>query len=392
VEKGFMRLKLICLLLVVFTARLTYAQSDVGRWERIVARSWEAYKERYIFCGIDCGDNLGLVFDPSRGYEAPSEGIGYGLLMAVMMDDQPTFDTIYDAADAILLDENGMFHWLARNDGSIAGRGAATDGDQDIAAALIFAQRQVERELWQQHPTRPYGERALELLDAIYEHVVFEGRYLQPGDRFGGEGQEIVNLSYFSPAWYRIYNQFEQSDRWAPVIDQGYESLFQTPGSEFGLAPDWSTAAGEPAYEFCDSIGRSRDICSFEMRYDAIRVPWRIGLDCLWFDDEHACEWTRRSMDFQRSQPDRSFARMYDMDGNPVVDYQDVAIVGMWLAAAVSAPDAQLQSWLQNRLLQLSPEVETAGYWGDNPQTYYNNSLAWFGASLVSGAFRNLAE
>lgn len=385
-----MRLKLLLLLFVLFAVRHADAQSSAGRWERLVARSWEAYKERYIFCGANCGDNLGLVFDPMRGYDAPSEGIGYGLLMAVMMDDQPTFDTIYDAAAAVMLDNNGMFHWLARNDGTIAGTGSATDGDQDIAAALIFAEQLAERGQWRQ-PSRSYGERAEALLDAIYANVVFDG-YLQPGDRFGGGGQEITNLSYFSPTWYRLYNQFEGSDRWTPVIDQGYESLYLTAGSDYGLAPDWSTAEGEPAYEHCDTVGRARDLCSYDMRYDAIRVPWRIGLDCLWFDEGRACEWTERSMAFLRAQPDWNFARMYDMDGNPVVDYQDVAMVGMWLAAAVSAGDTQLQSRLENRLLQLSPEIETAGYWGDNPQAYYNNSLAWFGASLVSGTFRNLAE
>lgn len=388
---SLMRLKLILVILIIFAARLTHAQTNVGRWERVVAQTWEAYKARYIFCGANCGDNLGLVFDPMRGYQSPSEGVGYGLLMAVMMDDQPTFDAVYNAADAIMLNDNGMYHWLADNGGGISGTGAATDGDQDIAAALIFAEAQVERRLWQQHPQRPYGERAGALLDAIYANTIFEGRYLQPGDLFGGEGQDITNLSYFSPAWYRLYNQFEGSSRWSPVIAQGYASLNATPGSPNGLAPDWSTAEGDPAYEYCDSVGRARDLCGFEMRYDAIRVPWRIGLDCYWFDDPQACDWMQRSSAFQRSQPDWNFARLYVMDGSPVVDYQDVAMVGMWLAAAVSAPDRQLQTRLENRLLELSPQVEAAGYWGDNPQAYYNNSLAWFGAALVSGTFRNLA-
>jgi endo-1,4-beta-D-glucanase Y len=390
-KRHAMRLKLLPCLLLVLAFHITQAQNGVGRWEGLVARTWETYKASYIFCGANCGSNMGLVFDPWRGYDAPSEGIGYGLLMAVMMDDQSTFDILYEAAHEFMLDDSGLFHWLTNNRGDISGSGSATDGDQDIAAALIFAQALVQRGVWQQHDSLPYSDRAAELLEAIYDYEIIDGQYIQPGDQFGGEGQEITNLSYFSPAWYRLFNAFENSRRWTAVIDQGYESLLSTAGSERGLAPDWSTADGEPAYDFCDAVGRSRDSCSFDLYYDAIRVPWRIGLDCLWFNESRACDWTQRSVRFLRSQPDSTFARMYDMQGSPIVDYQDVAMVGMWLSAACAASDQEMIARLQNRMLELSPNVETQGYWGYDPNAYYNNSLAWFGAALVSGTFRNLA-
>lgn len=379
------------LAIVVLLAFSGAQAQNGGRWQQLVAQTWEAYKARYIFCGDNCGGNLGLVFDPHRGYEAPSEGIGYGLLMAVMMDDQATFNTVYEAAYSIMLDNNGLFHWLANNAGGISGRGSATDGDQDVATALIFAQSRVDDSAWSQHPTMPYGDEAARLLDAIYAIEIIDGMYIQPGDRFGGGGQDIVNLSYFSPAWYRLYDAFEGTDRWSPVIDAGYESLVSTQGSPLGLAPDWSTADGDPAYEFCDSVGRPRELCSYTMYYDAIRVPWRIAVDCLWFDEPRACDWTDTSLAFQRSLPNSAFARMYDMEGSVIVDYQDVAMVGMWLSAAHAASDRQLQSRLENRLLELSPNVYGEGYWGYDPNAYYNNSLAWFGAALVSGTFRNLA-
>lgn len=357
-------------------------------WGAVVDATWAGYKENYIFCGADCGNDLGLVYDPSISYLAPSEGVGYGMLMAVMMDDQPTFDTVYDAAHAIMLDRNtGLFHWRADNRGQIEGRSSATDAELDIAAALIFAERRVANGEWMQHGERPYGERASALLDSIWRYEVGEGRYLKAGDQFGN-GQDITNLSYFAPAWFRLYNAFEDGERWTPVIEQGYESLYATAGAPFGLAPDWSMADGSAAFDTCNRISRPANACRYEMFYDAIRVPWRVGLDCLWYDEPRACEWSQRTAAFLNSRPDDQFARMYDLSGNPIVDYQDETMLGMWLVASLAAEDTALQGRIEGVLAERAANALNTGYFGSLPQYYYNQSLGWFGASLLSGDFR----
>ena len=355
-----------------------------------VTNTWEGYKESYIACGLNCGTNLGLVFDPGIGYQAVSEGVGYGMLMAVMMNDQSTFDTIYDAAHLVMIDsETGLFHWRIGPDSIITGFGSATDAELDIALALIFATARVNAGEWAQHPSLPYNVRANTLLDSVWEYQVVEGRYLKPGDRFGGEGREIINLSYFAPAWFRIYNDFQQTDRWSMLIDQGYQSLYSTEGSDKGLAPDWSTVDGRPAYDYCDANERSRNLCRYEMWYDAIRVPWRIGIDCMWFQEERACEWSRRSMAFMQSLSPERRARMYDMQGEVIVDYQDLTMLGMWSVAAMAA-ESPLRNQLETQLLAASAQSANTGYWGDNNTFYYNQSLAWFGAATLSGTFRNM--
>lgn len=382
-----------CLLLSALFVVPANAELDIPntmQWTNYTAATWQGYKDNYIFCGANCGSDTGLVYDPASDYQATSEGVGYGLLMSVMMDDQKTFDTIYEAAHQILLNpENQLFHWRVDASGNITGAGSATDAEQDIAVALIFAQSLVDRAQWTPYTDRPYGERASELIDAIWEHEVVEGRYLRPGDLFG-DGREIINLSYFSPAWYRIFDQFQGTDRWQPVIDQGYESLYATEGSPLGLAPDWSTVDGKPAFEYCERVGRPLEDCAYEMRYEAIRTPWRIGLDCLWFKEDRACEWSRRSVAFLSQRAPGDFARMYTMQGATVVDYQDEAMIGMWLVSSLAADNARVQSQLTLLLLQRGQYALTNGYWGDTFHYYYNQSLAWFGVSLLSGEFRNL--
>lgn len=373
--------------LVATTAQTLPTEAN---WQTATRLTWETYKSRYIDCGADCGGNSGLVYDPSADYQAVSEGVGYGMLMAVMMDDQATFDRIYDAALRLMANENGLLDWRIDRQGNKTGFGSATDAELDIAAALIFAASRVEAGTWQARTGITYAQEALIFLDAIYTFEVAEGRYLIPGDQFGGGGQAIINLSYFAPAWFRLYNAFEGSDRWSTLIEQGYVSLYATAGAAHGLAPDWSTATGEPAYAYCDANGRPRENCRYEMYYDAIRVPWRIGLDCLWYDEPLACEWSQRSLAFLKRLPPDQQARLYDMAGNPIVDYQDSAMLGMWIVSALAGGDALFLDRLERQLLSGRGDVLENGYWGGSPEFYYNQSLAWFGAALLSGDFRNL--
>lgn len=385
-----------CLLFSIFAPHPLNGQSDNGNdvWASYVRNTWEGYKANYIFCGENCGNNLGLVFDPNRNYEAVSEGIGYAMLMATMLDDQSTFDTVFEAANTHMLNEmTGLLHWKITNGRQITGYGSATDAEIDIAMALIFADRLADGGKWTQ-PQGDYGDLARLRLSFIYTHMVEDGRILMPGDGWVIETASIVNPSYFAPAWFRIFDDFEGNNRWAPVVQEGYRTLFAIEdGAELGLAPDWSTPDGGAAFEYCDLEGRPRDTCRFDMFYDAIRVPWRIALDCLWFNDVRACEWSTRTIDFLRSQSDENFARMYDLTGETIVDYQNEVMLAMWLTAALATQDTDIQDRLKDGLLAQSPDIQQEqGYWGGTTQYYYNQSLAWFGAALYSGDFCNLYE
>lgn len=359
-------------------------------WIGISDNAWERYKQNYIFCGADCGDNLGLVFDPLSGYYAVSEGIGYGMLLAVFHDDQETFDIIYDAARRIMRDDKtGLYHWRVDNQGNIVGFGSATDADFDIAMALIFASNNVEQGNWEDSILMDYSGSAKELLDDLWTHTIVNGQYIKPGDKFSGGGQEIVNLSYFSPAWFRLYDEFIGRNQWKQLIDTGYEMLYATDGSNLGLAPDWSTADGQPAYDYCDRHGQAREICSYEMRYDAIRVLWRIGLDCLWFDDLRACEWAKRSTTFVSSLGANDFARMYNMQGQTIVDYRDEAMLSMWLFVALANQDTTLQSRIEWGIYNFATQNGSVGFLSQRDNYYFNQSLALFAITYLADGYVN---
>jgi endo-1,4-beta-D-glucanase Y len=361
-------------------------------WDSALNATWEGYKERFIFCGEPCGNNVGLVFDPSAGYTAVSEGIGYGMLMAVLANDQATFDIIYTAANDVMLNESrGLYHWQANPQGRVTGRGAALDADEDIALALIFAHQRIDAGEWQAGEN--YGERASALIDAIYDRLVSNQGFLLVGDNWGINGEVITNPSYFAPAWYRRFDEFQGTERWGEVIENLYTTLYASEGAPLGLAPDWSQADGQPAFPYCDGNNRARESCRYEMMWESIRTPYRIGMDCLWYSEERACEWSQRGAAFLLDSADGDAAQaairasMFDMSGN-IVNSQNEGMVGMWLVGARASQETSLFDALSTLLLDNYGQYTDQGFWGNYEgaaQYYYNQSLAWIGASVAAG-------
>ncbi|HJT24693.1 MAG TPA: glycosyl hydrolase family 8, partial [bacterium] len=70
-----------------------------------------------------------------------SEGIGYGMVIAVYMNDQNLFDNLWKY-EQLHLDGNGLMNWYIDASGATDGSGGATDADEDMAWGLLMAARQ----------------------------------------------------------------------------------------------------------------------------------------------------------------------------------------------------------------------------------------------------------
>ena len=103
-----------------------------------------AYDRWYteIVTADGAGGNLRTRRPNSSGAEVNStvsEGIAYGMLLAVNAGDQATFDKLWLYSQR-WLDANGLMHWYINAAGTqVLGTGAASDSDEDIAFALIMA-------------------------------------------------------------------------------------------------------------------------------------------------------------------------------------------------------------------------------------------------------------
>src|ERR1022692_2629606 len=82
----------------------------------------------------------GTIIRPENGNDTVSEGIGYGMLIGVFMNDKPMFDTLWAFAKS-KFDSKGLMTWCVPSGmtNSCSGSGSATDGDEDMAYALLMA-------------------------------------------------------------------------------------------------------------------------------------------------------------------------------------------------------------------------------------------------------------
>jgi len=303
-----------------------------------------------------------------------SEGIGYGMILAVYFGDQTLFDGLW-RYEQLHLDDNGLMNWDIGPDGatSSAGMGAATDGDVDIAWALIMADRQ-----WggQGALAKPYLDYAKELIGLIWTHEVDHGRgeMLKAGDKWGDV--DVTNPSYFAPAYFRVFGKVTgQADNWNKVIDANYailaRSLNATSGNATnGLAPAWCDSSGKPVEAFAGAPTHFQN--------DATRVPFRVGQDYCYFGEPRAKQYLALISAFYSGVGVANIVDGYDLDGTPHPDravggLQAASFVGP--AAVAGMSDAAFQPLVDQGYAAVATQGLTAG------TIYYQKS--WTALSLL---------
>lgn len=243
-----------------------------------------------------------------------SEGIAYGMLIAVMCDDQALFDGFWGYAQ-LFLNKSGLMDWYIAPDGnSRLGVGAATDADEDMAWALMMAHRQ-----WGSHAEQRYLDAAKRLSEAIYATEVDHGQWpnlLLPGDDW--RGRDVFNPSYFAPNQFRTFGEVcGTGAAWSAVIDAGYHVVFRSlnaasGNASNGLVPAWCTSTGEPIEAFPGALTN--------YQYDSARLPFRMIQDYQLCRDERATRYLTNVSDFFARVGADAIVDGYALDGTPAPD------------------------------------------------------------------------
>jgi hypothetical protein len=279
-------------------------------------KAYDAWKTELVTAG-GAGGHLRVRRPNSPGGEIDStvsEGIAYGMMLAVVMDDQPLFDELWKYTQ-LWLDGNGLMHWYINAAGTMPlGTGGATDSDEDIAWALVMADRQ-----WGGSGSldEPYLEAAKKQIDRIWNHEVDHdhGDLLLPGDQWN---KVIFNPSYFAPNEYRVFGEVTgKVDEWQRVIDKGYEvleaSLSAASGNaENGLVPAWCGEDGAPLEPWAGG--------PTNYQYDSARMPFRVGFDYCTYSEPRAAAYVARTSSFFAGIGAANITDGYDLDGTPHPD------------------------------------------------------------------------
>jgi endo-1,4-beta-D-glucanase Y len=245
-----------------------------------------------------------------------SEGIAYGMLITVMLDEQDMFDAFWSYA-ACFLNKSGLMDWYIAPDGARPlGVGAASDADEDMAWALLMADRQ-----WGGRGGlhENYLSLAQRLIDAIYLTEVDQGQWpdmFLPGDDW--RGKNVFNPSYFAPNQYRAFGEVTGNVAgWQRVIDRGYDilesSLNAANGNQQnGLVPAWCDASGNPVEAFPGAMQN--------YQYDSARMPFRMAQDWAFFREPRAHAYLAKISGFFAEVGADALVDGYALDGRPAPD------------------------------------------------------------------------
>lgn len=316
-----------------------------------------------------------------------SEGIAYGMIIAVAMDDQPLFDAFWKYAMR-WFNPNGLMAWYIAPDGSrMLGQGGATDSDEDMAWALVMAHRQ-----WGGSGSlgETYLSHARRQIDRVYELEVDHARWpdmLLPGDEW--RGKNVFNPSYFAPHQYRLFGEVSGNALgWQRVIDRGYAvlegSLNERSGNqENGLVPAWCDAAGTPVEAFPGAMQN--------YQYDSARTPFRLGQDFAYHAEPRARAYLRKVSAFFAGVGAENIVDGYTLRGEPAPDPRaqrpnpgSAVFVG---AAAVGAMhDAGYQPFIDAAYARVRTGELLAR------SRYYNHCWTVMSLLMLTGNLPNLPE
>jgi len=242
-----------------------------------------------------------------------SEGIAYGMLMAVYMgtkDDQMLFDDLWRYSQAHL-NGNGLMNWAITSGGMTVGAGGATDADEDIAFALVMADKQ-----WGSTGTLNYLNLAKAQINNVWLHEIVDSKLAGPGDSWGGADLwKNINISYFAPAFYRVFKMVDPGHDWDAVIKTVYDTITVSLSSANGnmtngLVPAW-----------CTSTGGSSAAGPFHYQYDSCRTPFRIALDWCWFGETRARDYLMKTSNFFSGIGAANIVDGYDLNGAKHVQF-----------------------------------------------------------------------
>jgi glycosyl hydrolase family 8 len=334
-----------------------------------VAGFYDTWKARYLVEG--CGEGRVYI-----GYQGPdktvSEAHGYGMLATVLMaGHDPAAHDLFDGMVRYYEDHRSeltpdLMAWKQSGCGDVEGANSATDGDLDIAYALLLADRQ-----WGSGGAIDYATLAGRVIDGIRAgEVDAAGRYLLIGDWTGGGGEfyAATRSSDFMPGHLASFGALAGGD-WAGLLDSEYDFLARVQrdhSPEVGLLPDFlldpAGAVRPPDGQFLEADTDG------SYGYNACRDPWRIASHFVTSGDPRAQEMMQplNAWIQQATGGDPAAIRAgYRLDGTPQPDsdYTELAFIAPFGVAAMVG--AENQAWLNDMWDEILAETD-GGYYGDS--------------------------
>lgn len=266
---------------------------------------------------FEVGDSMGYVSD-IKNHDVRSEGVSYGMMVAVQFDKKEVFDRIWRWSKHYLQHKEGprkgYFAWsfdpkaMKRNS-----EGSASDGELYFITSLLFASNR-----WGNDTGIDYYAEARHILDASWEkdgtgniYPLINKKHKQISFVPEGGGYNWTDPSYHVPAFFEIWAEYAKDGReefYRECADTSRIFLHRACHPVTGLNSDYTEFSGKPHPTPWMPEG---------FRYDSWRVPMNIAMDYMWYgkDKQWQEDYARRIQHFLRSQGIDSFNDQFNLDG-----------------------------------------------------------------------------
>ncbi len=286
------------------------------------------------------GEDMAYILDTHNG-DVRSEGISYGMMLAVQMDKQEEFDRLWTWAKRYMYHTEGQyagyFSWQNLPDGTMLDTNSAPDGETWIAMALFFAaarwgngediydyEAQANAILQAMLTKSDEGGLLTNMFDPEYKMVVFVPRI--------GALSQFTDPSYHVPHFYELWARWAQQDNdfWYEAAQVSRDFWKITAHPETGLMPNYAEFTGEP-YAM-QNYG--------EFFYaDAWRCAMNVAVDYAWFAaDDWQIEQSNRLLTFFHELGIGQYNSRFTIDGEPAPpNHRSSGLIAMNATASLAA-------------------------------------------------------
>jgi endoglucanase len=331
------------------------------------------WKSHYLSPSTKVAGDYKVDFDHTG--TTVSEAMGYGMLITAYMAGADTnARTCFDGLNRFRKRypsciNPALMCWKIPTNEVAVRDDCATDGDLDMALALLLAHRQ-----W---GDAVYFQEATNLIQNIATALVRPDFSLRLGD-WDTETNELEKTrpSDFMPAHFRVFEKATGDLIWGKVEARCYAVLeeLQTKSAQAtGLIPDFAVQNKSHWQPVKKKFLESKHDGDFS--YNSCRVPWRIGWAATTLDDARARRILERLMSWvtSKTQQPRQFKSGYRLDGASFGGNYDSACFISPTGVAAMATDHQ--AWLD----------QTFAYGVNRQDGYYEDSVNLLCLLVMSG-------
>lgn len=306
-----------------------------GYIQSTLAANWNLAKysadHQLIYDAANTNPPEAYVLDINNN-DIRSEGMSYGMYVAVLLNDKDTFDKLWRFALNRTRQSQGWFAWQTSPTSpySAIDTNPAPDGEEYFAMALFLAHGR-----WGSAPTGAlnYIYYANDILDTLRTQL-FDPQsqliYFSPAT-----SQKYTDPSYHLPLFYEMWALWASSnnDFWRSAAQKSREFLKNAAHPVTGLFPEYAEFNGQPVQPNTNGNANSG-----RFAYDSWRVIQNIALDYYWWSRDPGLKAiVERQQQFYQDK-NFNYVNIYELNGTAVGSDRSPGHIWMNATSALISP------------------------------------------------------